>query len=112
MARWEKPDNNMPAFRLADLDGHVWRLDKLKGKKVAIWPGSTQEAVILERLRMEGMSIRDIQLGAFGREWATSFEKQSSKSLYNPDFAMLARSFGVDAARVFTFGDSAGGHGH
>jgi NitT/TauT family transport system substrate-binding protein len=33
----------------------------LKGKKVAIWPGSTQEAVILERLRMEGMSIRDIQ---------------------------------------------------
>ncbi len=33
----------------------------LKGKKVAIWPGSTQEAVILERLRMEGMTIRDIQ---------------------------------------------------
>jgi NitT/TauT family transport system substrate-binding protein len=33
----------------------------LKGKKVAIWPGSTQEAVILERLRMEGMSIKDIQ---------------------------------------------------
>ena len=26
-----------------------------------IWPGSTQEAVILERLRMEGMSIKDIQ---------------------------------------------------
>ncbi len=33
----------------------------LKGKKVAIFPGSTQEAVILERLRMEGMSIKDIQ---------------------------------------------------
>jgi NitT/TauT family transport system substrate-binding protein len=33
----------------------------LKGKKVAIHPGSTQEAVILERLRMEGMSIKDIQ---------------------------------------------------
>src|SRR5262245_39821901 len=33
----------------------------LKGRKVAIWPGSTQEAVILERLRMEGMSIKDIQ---------------------------------------------------
>jgi len=33
----------------------------LKGKKVAIWPGSTQEAVILERLRMEGMTIKDIQ---------------------------------------------------
>lgn len=33
----------------------------LKGKKVAIWPGSTQEVVILERLKMEGMSIKDIQ---------------------------------------------------
>jgi NitT/TauT family transport system substrate-binding protein len=33
----------------------------LKGKRVAIWPGSTQEAVILERLRMEGMSSKDIQ---------------------------------------------------
>jgi NitT/TauT family transport system substrate-binding protein len=33
----------------------------LKGKRVAIWPGSTQEAVFLERLRMEGMTIKDIQ---------------------------------------------------
>ena len=33
----------------------------LKGKKVAIHPGSTQEAVINERLRMEGMTIKDIQ---------------------------------------------------
>ncbi len=33
----------------------------LKGKKVGIWPGSTQEVFIMERLRMEGMSIRDIQ---------------------------------------------------
>jgi NitT/TauT family transport system substrate-binding protein len=33
----------------------------LRGKRVAIWPGSTQEAVILERLRMEGMSIKDVQ---------------------------------------------------
>jgi NitT/TauT family transport system substrate-binding protein len=33
----------------------------LRGKKVAILPGSTQEVVILERLRMEGMSIKDIQ---------------------------------------------------
>ena len=36
-------------------------IKELKGKKVAIWPGSTQEVVILERLRMEGMSIKDIQ---------------------------------------------------
>ena len=32
----------------------------LRGKRVAIWPGSTQEVFILERLRMEGMSVRDI----------------------------------------------------
>ena len=32
----------------------------LKGKKVAIWPGSTQEVFILERLKMEGMSVKDI----------------------------------------------------
>ena len=33
----------------------------LKGKKVGIWPGSTQEVFILERLRLEGMSVKDIQ---------------------------------------------------
>jgi ABC-type nitrate/sulfonate/bicarbonate transport system substrate-binding protein len=32
----------------------------LRGKRVAIWPGSTQEVFILERLRMEGMSVKDI----------------------------------------------------
>jgi NitT/TauT family transport system substrate-binding protein len=32
----------------------------LAGKKVAILPGSTQEVVILDRLKMEGMSIKDI----------------------------------------------------
>lgn len=32
----------------------------LRGKKVGIWPGSTQEVFIMERLRMEGMSIRDV----------------------------------------------------
>lgn len=36
-------------------------IQDLKGKKVAIWPGSTQEVVILERLKAEGMTIRDIQ---------------------------------------------------
>ena len=36
------------------------RLKDLKGKRVAIWPGSTQEVFVLERLRMEGMSVRDI----------------------------------------------------
>ena len=32
----------------------------LRGKRVGIWPGSTQEVFILERLRQSGMSIRDI----------------------------------------------------
>jgi NitT/TauT family transport system substrate-binding protein len=33
----------------------------LRGMRVGIWPGSTQEVFIMERLRMEGMSIRDVQ---------------------------------------------------
>jgi NitT/TauT family transport system substrate-binding protein len=33
----------------------------LRGKKLAIWPGSTQEVVILERLKAEGMTIKDVQ---------------------------------------------------
>jgi NitT/TauT family transport system substrate-binding protein len=35
-------------------------LQDLKGKRVGIWPGSTQEVFILERLKMEGMSVKDI----------------------------------------------------
>lgn len=41
-------------------DSEVKTLADLRGKRVAIWPGSTQEVFILERLRMEGMSVRDI----------------------------------------------------
>jgi NitT/TauT family transport system substrate-binding protein len=35
-------------------------LKDLKGKKVGIRPGSTQEVFVMERLRMEGMSIKDV----------------------------------------------------
>lgn len=42
-------------------DGDIQKLMDLKGKRVAIWPGSTQEVFILERMRMEGFGIRDIQ---------------------------------------------------
>jgi NitT/TauT family transport system substrate-binding protein len=45
---------------MAGVNTDIKTIKDLKGKKVAIWPGSTQEAVILERLRMEGMSIHDI----------------------------------------------------
>ena len=38
----------------------VKSIKDLKGKKVGIWPGSTQEVFIMERLRMEGLSIKDV----------------------------------------------------
>jgi ABC-type nitrate/sulfonate/bicarbonate transport system substrate-binding protein len=46
---------------VARKDSTIGTLKDLKGKRVAIWPGSTQEVFILERLRMEGMTIRDIE---------------------------------------------------
>jgi acetolactate synthase I/II/III large subunit len=45
-------------------------------------------------------SIRDMQLGMFGQEHATSFQIDKTKKLFSTDFVMLARSMGVDAARV------------
>src|ERR1700686_706095 len=45
---------------IAGKDSAISSIKDLKGAKVAIWPGSTQEVFILERLRMEGMSIKDI----------------------------------------------------
>ncbi len=45
---------------VAGKDSGIDTLADLKGKRVAIWPGSTQEVFMLERLRMEGMTIRDI----------------------------------------------------
>ncbi len=53
--------NNGGMAVMAGVNTDIKSIKDLKGKKVAIWPGSTQEAVILERLRMEGMTIRDIQ---------------------------------------------------
>ena len=53
--------NNGGMAIMAGVNTGIKAIKDLKGKKVAIWPGSTQEAVILERLRMEGMTIKDIQ---------------------------------------------------
>jgi NitT/TauT family transport system substrate-binding protein len=53
--------NNRGMAVMAGVNSGIKSIKDLKGKKVAIWPGSTQEAVILERLRMEGMTIKDIQ---------------------------------------------------
>jgi ABC-type nitrate/sulfonate/bicarbonate transport system substrate-binding protein len=45
---------------IAAKDSPISSIKDLAGKRVAIWPGSTQEVFILERLRMEGMSVKDI----------------------------------------------------
>ncbi|KIZ45503.1 MULTISPECIES: NrtA/SsuA/CpmA family ABC transporter substrate-binding protein [Rhodopseudomonas] len=45
---------------VAGKDSGINSIKDLKGKKVAIWPGSTQEVVILDRLSAEGMTIKDI----------------------------------------------------
>ena len=42
-------------------DSDIHELADLRGKRVAIWPGSTQEVFILERMRMEGFGIKDVQ---------------------------------------------------
>jgi NitT/TauT family transport system substrate-binding protein len=46
---------------ISDAHSEIKSVKDLKGKRVAIWPGSTQEVVILERLKAEGLSIQDIQ---------------------------------------------------
>jgi len=46
---------------IADAKSDIKTIKDLKGKRVAIFPGSTQEVVILERLKAEGMSISNIQ---------------------------------------------------
>ncbi len=45
---------------VAGIKSDINSIKDLKGKKVAIWPGSTQEVVILDRLSAEGMTIKDI----------------------------------------------------
>ena len=45
---------------VAGKDSGINSIKDLKGKRIAIWPGSTQEVFILERLKMEGMSIKDV----------------------------------------------------
>lgn len=46
---------------VSGVDSDINTIKDLAGKKVGIWPGSTQEVVILDRLAAEGMTIKDIQ---------------------------------------------------
>ena len=45
---------------IAKAGSDIKTVKDLKGKRVGIWPGSTQEVFIMERLRMEGLSIKDV----------------------------------------------------
>src|SRR6202007_131532 len=45
---------------IAAKDSGIDSIKDLKGKRVGIWPGSTQEVFILERLHMEGMAVAAI----------------------------------------------------
>jgi NitT/TauT family transport system substrate-binding protein len=46
---------------IAKKDSGINTLKDLKGKRVAVFPGTTQEVFFLERLKMEGMSIKDVE---------------------------------------------------
>ena len=46
-------------------------------------------------------AIRDLQLGMFGGEHATTFEDRSG-ALFSPDFAMMARSISASALMMVT----------
>ena len=45
---------------IARKDSDIRTIKDLRGKRVAIWPGSTQEVFALERMHMEGLSVKDI----------------------------------------------------
>lgn len=58
-------------------------------------------------------AIRDLQTGLLAkREIATSFVREGTGQLYNPDFVALARACGVDGARVERPADLAGAIEH
>src|ERR1700749_1870451 len=46
---------------IANKDSGINTLKDLKGKRVALFPGTTQEVFFLERLKMEGMTIKDVE---------------------------------------------------
>ena len=66
--RWEKPDKELPAFELTDLQGKTWKLASLEGKKVLIniwatWCGPCQsELPHLEKLYEQTKGRTDIAI--------------------------------------------------
>src|SRR5258706_1283103 len=45
---------------MAGAKSDIASIADLKGKKVAIWPGSTQEVVILERFKAVGLTVKGL----------------------------------------------------
>jgi NitT/TauT family transport system substrate-binding protein len=45
---------------VARQDAPIASIKDLRGKRVGIWPGSTQEVVLLDRMSAEGLTIKDI----------------------------------------------------
>lgn len=45
---------------VSGINSNINTIRDLRGKRLAIWPGSTQEVVILDRLTAEGMTINDV----------------------------------------------------
>jgi ABC-type nitrate/sulfonate/bicarbonate transport system substrate-binding protein len=46
---------------IAKKDSGISSIKDLKGKRIAVFPGTTQEVFFLERLKMEGMTIKDVE---------------------------------------------------
>ena len=55
------PQSNGGMAIVAKVGAGMQTFKDLKGKRVGILPGTTQEAVFLERLKAEGMTIKDVQ---------------------------------------------------
>ena len=51
------------------------------------------------------VSIRDLQKGFYGREFATRFRIEKTGELHSADYAMMARSMGAEGIRVEQPGD-------
>ena len=46
------------------------------------------------------VSIRDLQRGFYGREYATHFRIEKTGELYSADYALMARAMGAEGIRV------------
>jgi acetolactate synthase-1/2/3 large subunit len=46
------------------------------------------------------VSIRDLQRGFYGREYATRFRKEKTGELHSADFALMAKAMGAEGIRV------------